>query len=51
MFNKSVILCADMHHFNNVVLAHAVTAVLIILTGVLFLSRFAKKIIKKLSND
>jgi len=44
MFNQSVILCSYMHLFNNVVLAHAVNAVYIILTGfVLFLSCFAKK--------
>jgi len=31
-----MILCAYMHLFNNIVLAHAVTAILIILIGFLF---------------
>ena len=30
MFNQSMILCDYMHFFNNIVLAHAMTAILII---------------------
>jgi len=33
----------DHMHFNNVALVHALTAVIIILTGSLFSSRFTKK--------
>jgi len=36
MFNQNVILSTYVHLFNNVVLAHAIIAYLIILTGFLF---------------
>ena len=38
MFSQSVILCTYVHLFNNVALVHAMTGILIILAGLLFLS-------------
>jgi len=42
MFNRSTTLCTYMQLFNDVMLVHAMTAILIILNSLLFLSRFVK---------
>jgi len=47
MFSQSVILCANMHLFNNIVLVHAVTAVLITLTGSCFITFYEKACVIK----
>jgi len=44
MSNQSVILCTYMHLFNNVMSAHATTAVLRTLSAFLFLSGFANSV-------
>jgi len=43
MFSQSMIIWVYMHLFVNVVIAHATTAILIILTGFRFLVRIPKK--------
>ena len=43
MFSQSMIIWVYMHLFVNVVMAHATTAILIILTGFRFLVRIPKK--------